>query len=192
MQAGNNSQKFESLNEKTDAVIDPGIVTAAITAGSLFDAINKLEAISNNKAVPHPLDAHIEFGLTFNIRNIAQDKAKICHENTSSITFLATDLDVPNTSFENLQGPTTRNWMQRERFVVSIDEYKSTVTCSSCFQRTTQQRQNRHGKVKKILGVVVCFNSKCPRQVSTSATIINREHSFSRRFDFDNISHSKM
>ncbi|KAK4515787.1 Fatty acyl-CoA elongase/Polyunsaturated fatty acid specific elongation enzyme [Mucor velutinosus] len=44
--------------------------------------------------------------------------------------------------------------------VESVDEYKSTVTCSSCFHRTTKQVYVRDGRSKRIPGTAVCSMPK--------------------------------
>ncbi|CEP12397.1 hypothetical protein [Parasitella parasitica] len=189
--------------------VDPGIVTTATgvatTVGSLLAAINRFEAISDDKIVPHLMDAHVEFGLTANTvntavmsnqdrkkreksgmqkeqlqrmavkrriqekrvyqRKVAQDKAKMRHKNASFITFIG-----------NWSGSGKISRGTREKdFFVSVDEYKSITTCPSCFQRTTKQAQIRDGKVKSVLGAVVCFNPRCPRRISTRATTSNRD-----------------
>ncbi|CEP15260.1 hypothetical protein [Parasitella parasitica] len=202
--------------------VDPGIVTTATgvatTVGSLFAAINRFEAISDDKIVPHPMDAHIEFGLTANTvntavisnqdrkkreksgmqkkqlqrmavkrrirekrfyqRKVAQDKAKTRHENASFITFTGnwsgSGKYVKGHSRRSTRPYYTQLAACEKDFVLSVDEYKSTITCSSCFQRTTKQTQIRDGKVKSIPGAVVCFNPRCQRRISTNATTSNR------------------
>lgn len=59
--------------------------------------------------------------------------------------------------------------------VLLVDEYRSTVTCSSCFQRTSKQPHMRDGKLKRIPGAVVCHNVRCPRRLTTRATTTNRD-----------------
>ncbi|CEP16880.1 hypothetical protein [Parasitella parasitica] len=188
--------------------VDPGIVT---TAGYW--------AISDDKIVPLPMDAHVEFGLPANTvitavmsnqdrnkreksgmqkkqlqrtaakrrireklfyqRKVAQDKAKTRHENASFITFTGNWSGSGKYVKGHSRSSTRPHYTQlaacEKDFVLSVDEYKSTITCSSCFQRTTKQTQIRDGKVKSIPGVVVCFDPRCPRRISTSATTSNRD-----------------
>ncbi|CAO3620587.1 unnamed protein product [Mucor fragilis] len=59
--------------------------------------------------------------------------------------------------------------------VLPVDEYKSTVTCSSCFERTSKQPHIRNGKLKRIPGAVICYNVLCPRRLTTRATTANRD-----------------
>lgn len=61
-----------------------------------------------------------------------------------------------------------------ETFIV--DEYKSTVNCSSCFEPTTKQiiRVGDHGR-KRIKGAVTCTNEICPRRLSSRSSTINRD-----------------
>ncbi|KAL7330325.1 hypothetical protein PS15p_205290 [Mucor circinelloides] len=59
--------------------------------------------------------------------------------------------------------------------VVSVDEHKSTVTCSSCFGRTSKQPHIRAGKVTRIPGAVVYHNVLCPRRLTTRSTTINSD-----------------
>ena len=53
--------------------IDPGIVTTATGISTLtkspFQSINRYQAISDTKVVPHPLDHNYEFDLTTNMIN---------------------------------------------------------------------------------------------------------------------------
>ncbi|CEP18395.1 hypothetical protein [Parasitella parasitica] len=190
--------------------IDPEIVATATgiatTAGSLFAAINRFEAISDDKIVPHPMDAHVEFGLTANIvstavmsnqdrkkreksgmqkkqlqrmavkrrirekrfhqRKVAQDKAKTRHENASFMTFTGnwsgSGKYIKGRSRRSTRPYYTQLAACEKVFVVSVDEYKSIITCSSCFQRTTKQTQIRDGKVRG------SFNPRCSRRISTS------------------------
>ncbi|KAG2201780.1 hypothetical protein INT47_002040 [Mucor saturninus] len=61
-----------------------------------------------------------------------------------------------------------------ETFIV--DEYKSTVNCSSCFEPTKKQiiRVGDHGR-KRIKGAVTCTNEICPRRLSSRSSTINRD-----------------
>ncbi|OAD01206.1 hypothetical protein MUCCIDRAFT_112641 [Mucor lusitanicus CBS 277.49] len=54
--------------------------------------------------------------------------------------------------------------------VLPVDEYKSTVFCSLCFERTSKQPHVRNGKLKRIPGAIICYNVKCPRRLTTRAT----------------------
>ncbi|KAF1806486.1 hypothetical protein V8B55DRAFT_1007498 [Mucor lusitanicus] len=74
----------------------------------------------------------------------------------------------------------TRRYYQQlgalERDVVlAVDEYKSTVACSSCFKRASKQPHIRDGKLKRIPGAVVCHNIHCPRRLTTGIITINRD-----------------
>ncbi|OAD04618.1 hypothetical protein MUCCIDRAFT_108448 [Mucor lusitanicus CBS 277.49] len=51
--------------------------------------------------------------------------------------------------------------------VVPVDQYKSTVTCSSYFHRTSKQAHLRDGHIKRISGAMVCYNIKCPRRLTS-------------------------
>lgn len=64
--------------------------------------------------------------------------------------------------------------------VIKVDEYASTGTCSSCFQRTFEQPVRREGKAKRILGAIVCMNTSCLRRLSCNATTINRDRDGAR------------
>ena len=57
-----------------------------------------------------------------------------------------------------------------------VDEYKSTITCSSCFEVTTKQVvRTTENKKRRIKGAVACLNSRCPRRLATRSTTINRD-----------------
>ncbi|KAL9550251.1 hypothetical protein MBANPS3_004817 [Mucor bainieri] len=98
-------------------------------------------------------------------------------------TALAKDLkklEVARMAAGNKSRRSTRPYYQQlgvlERDVVlSVDEYKSTVTCSSCFKRTSKQPHIRDGKLKRIPGAVVCYNTQCPRRLTMNATTTNRD-----------------
>lgn len=57
--------------------------------------------------------------------------------------------------------------------VIKVDECTSTVTCSSCFQRTFKQPVRREGKIKRTPGAVVCINTSCLRRLTCNSTTIN-------------------
>lgn len=60
--------------------------------------------------------------------------------------------------------------------VCKVDEYKSTITCSSCFEVTTKQLiRTPEGKKKRIKGAVNCTNENCPRRLFGRSTTINRD-----------------
>lgn len=61
--------------------------------------------------------------------------------------------------------------------VFTIDEFRSTVTCNSCFQLTTKQvvRVGEEKKKKRVKGAVTCTNKNCPRRKTTRATTTNRD-----------------
>ena len=57
-----------------------------------------------------------------------------------------------------------------------VDEFRSTITCSSCFEATSKQIvRAQDGKKRRVKGAVVCSNPLCPRRVSTRCTTINRD-----------------
>ena len=57
-----------------------------------------------------------------------------------------------------------------------VDEFRSTITCSSCFEVTSKQIvRAQDGKKRRVKGAVVCSNPLCPRRVSTRCTTINRD-----------------
>lgn len=59
---------------------------------------------------------------------------------------------------------------------IFVDEYKSTITCSSCFETTTKQIiRTKDNRIKRIKGAVTCFNTKCPRKILSRSTTINRD-----------------
>lgn len=56
-----------------------------------------------------------------------------------------------------------------------VDEFKSTITCSSCFQVTSKQLVRvQETKKKRIKGAVTCNNKNCPRRAARMTTI-NRD-----------------
>lgn len=57
-----------------------------------------------------------------------------------------------------------------------VDEYKSTINCSSCFEITTKQitRVGDRGR-KRTKGAVNCTNEVCPRRLSSCSSTINRD-----------------
>ncbi|KAG2195154.1 hypothetical protein INT47_006603 [Mucor saturninus] len=61
--------------------------------------------------------------------------------------------------------------------IAVVDEFKSTITCSSCFEVTTKQVVRVGEKrVKRIKGAVTCTNHNCPRRLSpTRRTTVNRD-----------------
>ncbi|CEP15571.1 hypothetical protein [Parasitella parasitica] len=59
--------------------------------------------------------------------------------------------------------------------VVIADEYHSTITCNSRFQRNKKQvRRLSSGKYETINEAVVCYSSNCPRRKQKKATTTNR------------------
>ena len=61
--------------------------------------------------------------------------------------------------------------------VSTVDEYRSTITCSSCFEITTKQIiRTGEGKKKRIKGAVTCLNPMCPRRISAGRTTVNRDY----------------
>ncbi|KAG2201086.1 hypothetical protein INT47_010838 [Mucor saturninus] len=63
---------------------------------------------------------------------------------------------------------------EKDTFMV-VDEYKSTVTCTSCFETTTKQVVRRGDTIKRIKGAVVCVNKDCPRRMHNKSTTSNRD-----------------
>jgi hypothetical protein len=60
--------------------------------------------------------------------------------------------------------------------VVTVDEYKSTISCNSCFEVTKKQvvRVGDSGR-KRIKGAVTCINTSCPQRLSNRSTTTNRD-----------------
>lgn len=58
----------------------------------------------------------------------------------------------------------------------TVDEFRSTITCSSCIEITTKQivQVGENGR-RRIKGAVICKNNKCPRRLSSSSCTINRD-----------------
>ncbi|KAF1800357.1 hypothetical protein FB192DRAFT_1458774 [Mucor lusitanicus] len=204
--------------------IDPGIVTAASGVGtysrSLFEAVNRFQAISNEEEVPHPKDQAYPFSLTANMVNTAvlshqhrkqREKKDIGIKKQQRNTVIRRcrlkkyhqrKVASDNAVYHQPKGAHivtfTGNWSGSGAYikgharrstklyysqlgagtnhsVVSVDEYKSTVTCSSCFHRTSKQVHLRDGHIKRIPGAVVCLNVKCPRRLTSGATTVNRD-----------------
>lgn len=60
--------------------------------------------------------------------------------------------------------------------VCLVDEFRSTITCNSCYHVTTKQIiRTKENKKKRIKGAVVCSNIYCPRRISTRSTTVNRD-----------------
>lgn len=59
--------------------------------------------------------------------------------------------------------------VKKDRYAI-VDEYKSTITCSTCFQPTTKQAVRRNELVKRIKGAMVCINIKFPKRVLSKST----------------------
>ncbi|KAF1800871.1 hypothetical protein FB192DRAFT_1437221 [Mucor lusitanicus] len=62
-----------------------------------------------------------------------------------------------------------------QHHVLSVDENRSTITCSSCFKKTCKQPLIINGKLKRVAGAVICYNTQCPRRLTTKATTTNRD-----------------
>jgi hypothetical protein len=58
----------------------------------------------------------------------------------------------------------------------AVEEFKSTITCSSCFGVTSKQTVRLNGSFKTIKGAVVCKNTNCPRRLTCRSTTINRDY----------------
>ena len=57
-----------------------------------------------------------------------------------------------------------------------VDEYRSTITCFSCFQPTTKQLARKlDGKAKRVKSAVVCTNNICPKRIVYRQTTTNRD-----------------
>ena len=57
-----------------------------------------------------------------------------------------------------------------------VDEYQTTITCSSFFNVNTKQIIRTANKnKKKIKGAVTCVNPECPKRLSTRSTTTNRD-----------------
>jgi hypothetical protein len=64
-----------------------------------------------------------------------------------------------------------------------VDEFKSTITCSSCFGVTLKQTVRLNGSFKTIKGAVVCKNTNCPRRLTCRSTTINRDYNGANNID---------
>ena len=65
----------------------------------------------------------------------------------------------------------------RNDMVATVNEYRSTITCSSCFESTTTQIiRTGEGKKKRIKGAVTCRNPMCLRRISAGRMTINRDY----------------
>ncbi|CAO0796693.1 unnamed protein product [Mucor circinelloides] len=205
--------------------IDPGIVTVAsgmaTSPASLFSAVNRFQAISNEAMAPHPRDKEHRFSLTVSKVNTAvmsnQDDGKQREMTNMSLKKIqrnrvkrrcrlkkyhqrkvVSDKALNRQPKGSFTVTFTGNWSGSGAYikghscrstklyykqlvaschdsVVSVDEHKSTVTCSSCFGRTSKQPHIRAGKVTRIPGAVVCHNVLCPRRLTTRSTTINHD-----------------
>jgi hypothetical protein len=63
--------------------------------------------------------------------------------------------------------------IKKDEFYI-VNEFNTTHTCNSCFEPIGHQQICRAGKVVSIQGTLGCRNKKCPRQLTTKATCINR------------------
>ena len=62
-----------------------------------------------------------------------------------------------------------------------VDEFRSTITCSSCFSITTKQViRTSENKIRRIKGAVVCKNKFCPRRIKSKSTTTNRDENGAR------------
>ncbi|KAG2200470.1 hypothetical protein INT47_011450 [Mucor saturninus] len=108
-------------------------------------------------------------------------------QETTYFFLKSTKIPVPNPTGLNgtyIRGHERRSLdpvLKRLKFVEKdetfiVDEYKSTVNCSSCFELTTKQiiRVGDHGR-KRIKGAVICTNEICPRRLSSRSSTINRD-----------------
>lgn len=58
----------------------------------------------------------------------------------------------------------------------TTDEFRSTVTCNSCFSITTKQLMRvGDNRTRRIKGAVVCSNKHCPRRIKSNSTTVNRD-----------------
>ena len=112
-------------------------------------------------------------------RKVKYDKACQKHNHARFITFVENWSGSGKYINGNNRRGTSQYYTQLNAssidHVIKVDEYASTVTCSSCFQRTFKQPVRREGKIKRIPGAVVCINTSCPRRLSCNATTINRD-----------------
>ncbi|KAL7324037.1 hypothetical protein PS15p_210608 [Mucor circinelloides] len=204
--------------------IDPGIVTVAsgvaTSPASLFSAVNRFQAISDEAMVPHPRDKEHPFSLTvskvntavmsnqdgkqreatnMSLKKIQRNRVKRrCRLKKYHQRKVVSDKALNRQPKGNFTVTFTGHWSGSGAYikghscrntkpyykqlaasyhdsVVPVDEYKSTVTCSSCFGRTSKQPHIRAGKVTRIPGAVVCHNVLCPRRLTTRSTTINRD-----------------
>lgn len=65
-------------------------------------------------------------------------------------------------------------FVKQDSFKIT-NEFKSTVTCSSCFHRTLPQMHRRDGLIHRIKGAIVYYNNLYPRRLEHKVTTRNRD-----------------
>ncbi|KAG1114734.1 hypothetical protein G6F42_014112 [Rhizopus arrhizus] len=177
-----NGQSAPSKGRLTDAnirhiVAEPttiiqGIVTVAsgmaTSPASLFSAVNRFQAISDEAMVPHPRDKEHRFSLTvskvntavmsnqddrkvkrrcrlkkYHQRKVVSDKALNCQPKGSFTVTFTGNWSGSGAYIKGHSCRSTKPYYKQlaasyHDSVVSVDEHKSTVTCSSCFGRTSK------------------------------------------------------
>ncbi|KAL9537086.1 hypothetical protein MBANPS3_012094 [Mucor bainieri] len=173
--------------------IDPGAVAMANGVCSsqkpLFESINCYEALQDHQeSIYHGMDQDVAFDMTAKVVNAAVDTKTSPNDSPKKKQEKKVKSKCRLRQFYAKHcaqhRPTMRSKSRMDAngqdTVIKTDEFASSVTCNSCFQRTKKQTQRRpNGKLAIIKGAAaMCINPEYPRR--KFATTINRDQNGAR------------